>query len=191
MRPVPWWAMLSAASAPVLLIGGWTLAASRQPGGFDSFTETISALAARGAADRWIMTTGLAGLGVCHVVTALGLRPAAPPARVTLAVGGVATILVAAFPQPAGGSSTAHFWAAATGFVTLSLWPALAWWGTASPFRPAPGVATGAALLAVVVWFAVELSGKGQLIGLSERCAAGSQALCPLATVWLLRRRQR
>jgi hypothetical membrane protein len=182
--------MLSAASAPVLLIGGWTLAASRQPGGFDSVTDTISALAARGATDRWIMTTGLAGLGVCHVVTALGLRPAALPARLTLGVGGAATILVAAFPQPADGSSTAHFWAAATGFVTLSLWPALAWWGTPSPLPPVAGVVTAAGLLAIVAWFAVELSGKGGLIGLSERCLAGSQALCPLVTVWLLRRRR-
>src|SRR5687768_4141778 len=27
----PWWALLSSAAAPVLLIGGWTLAAQRQP----------------------------------------------------------------------------------------------------------------------------------------------------------------
>ncbi|MDQ3154878.1 MAG: DUF998 domain-containing protein, partial [Actinomycetota bacterium] len=90
MPSVPRWAVVSAAAAPVLLIGGWTLAATRQPAGFDSAVDTISALAAYGAADRWIMTAGLAGLGACHVVTALGLRSAALPGRLVLATGGVA-----------------------------------------------------------------------------------------------------
>ena len=190
MRRVPWWAVLSAACAPVFLIGGWTLAAARQPGGFNPVTDTISALAARGAADRWVMTAGLAGLGGCHIATALGLRPAALAGRVALAAGGVATLLVAAFPQPARGSSTAHVWAAATGFVTLALWPAFAaryerrWlWP-----RPVAGLATAILLLAIVIWFAVEFIGKGGLIGLSERFAAGSQAFCPLAVVLLVRR---
>lgn len=173
--------MASAAAAPVFLIGGWTAGAARQPDGFDSVTDTISALAAHGATDRWVMTAGLAGLGACHLVTALGLRLAAWPGRVVLGVGGVATMLVAAFPQPEGGSSTAHFWAAATGFTTLAVWPALAW-------RNRAGLATAAGLLGPVGWFAVELFSEGDVIGLSERVVAGSQALTPLATVVLLRR---
>jgi len=127
MRSVPWWALLSSTAAPVLLIGGWELGAARQPPGFDPVTETISALAGYGATDRWIMTVGLAGLGVCHLVTALGLRPAALPGRLLLAIGGAATVLVAVFPQPADGSSPAHILAAAVAFPALSLWPALAW----------------------------------------------------------------
>lgn len=128
MRRVPWWAVLSATAAPVLLIGGWTLAASRQQANFNSITDTISALAAHGATDRWIMTTALAGLGVCHVVTALGLHPAALPGRVVLAIGGLANIAVAAFPQPdGGGSSPAHVQAATVGFVALAVWPAQSW----------------------------------------------------------------
>lgn len=126
MRTVPWWAVVSSASAPVLLIGGWELAAVQQPGGFDPVRETISALAAHGATDRWIMTAGLAGVGVCHVITALGLRPAAPAGRLLLAAGGVATILVATWPQPATGDSTGHLAAASIAFPALSLWPALA-----------------------------------------------------------------
>ena len=47
---------VSSAAAPVLLIGGWTVAAGRQRGGFDPVVETISALAAHGADDRWLMT---------------------------------------------------------------------------------------------------------------------------------------
>jgi len=65
---------------PVLMIGGWTVAAALQPGSFDQVTGTISALAGYAATDRWVMTLALAGVGICHVVTALALRPAAAPA---------------------------------------------------------------------------------------------------------------
>src|SRR5690348_16883875 len=77
VRVVPWWGMLSAAVAPVLLIGGWTVAARLQPGSFNPVTDTISALAARDAADRWVMTSALAAVGACYVATGLALRPAA------------------------------------------------------------------------------------------------------------------
>lgn len=185
---VPWWAVLSAAGAPVLLIGGWTVAAARQPGDFDSTTETISALAAYGAADRWIMTAGLAGLGACHVVTALGLRPAALPGRLVLAAGGLATVLVAAVPQPDGGSSTAHALAAAVAFPALSVWPALAWRRAPARLRPGVWIGAAAVLLGLLGWFAAELYGGGTRLGLSERVLAGAQALWPLAGVALARR---
>ena len=78
-RGVPWWGLLSATAAPVLLIGGWTVAAAQQRGGLRPGRRArISALAAHGATDRWIMTAALAGLGVCHVVTALALRDRRP-----------------------------------------------------------------------------------------------------------------
>jgi len=32
VRGVPWWGLVSSAVAPVLLVGGWTLAAGLQPG---------------------------------------------------------------------------------------------------------------------------------------------------------------
>ncbi len=191
MPRVPWWAVLSASAAPTLLIGGWTLAAGRQPAGFDSVRDTISALAAHGATDRWLMTSALAGLGICHVVTALGLRPAALPGRLVLATGGLGTIAVALFPQPEGGSSPAHIWAATVGFVALATWPALAWRrDRPMPIGLTPAVALAAStiLLGVLGWFATELYGGGDLIGLSERVVAGSQALWPLAVVLTARR---
>jgi hypothetical protein len=52
VRSVPWWGLVSSAAAPVLLVGGWTLAAGLQPGSFDAVAGTISSLAAEGAADR-------------------------------------------------------------------------------------------------------------------------------------------
>jgi len=180
--------VLSATCAPVLLIGGWQLAATRQPGGFDPVSHTISALAGRGATDRWIMTTALAGLGVCHVITAVGLRSAAVPGRLLLGTGGAATVVLAAFPQPVTGDSTAHVATAAIIFPALSLWPALAWRPGATP-GPAVLLVAASGLLGLLGWFGLEFFSDGPRIGLSERVLAGAQALWPLAAVLLARRR--
>jgi hypothetical membrane protein len=183
MGRVPWWTVLSAAMAPVFLIGGWTLAAALQPAGFSSVRDTISALAGLGATDRWVMTIGLAGLGICHLVTASGLRPAAGAGRLMLATGGVATVLVAVFPVPSVGTSAIHRVAAGIAFVTLGLWPALAWRRGRSapwPLRPAVSIVAAATMIGLLGWFAVELYGDGAWIGLTERLLAGAEALWPL-----------
>lgn len=195
MGTVPWWAGATSVAAPALLIGGWTVAAARQPDGYDSLTSTISALAGRAATNRWIMTVGLAGLGLAYVLTALGLRPAAAAGRIALAAGGLATIGVSALPLPATGPSTAHGVAAAIGFVTLAVWPALS--GRRAGPAPWPAalrmpVATGASgvLLVLIGWFAVALH-AGVDAGLAERVAAGAESLWPLAvTVSALRQRR-
>jgi hypothetical membrane protein len=188
VRRIPWWALASAGAAPVLLVGGWTAAAARQPRGYDPIRDTISALAARGATDRWVMTTALAGLGVCHVLTAAGLAPARTPGRVVLAGGGVATVLVAAFPQPVHGNSVAHTVAATAAFTALATWPAFAphRHGKAPLLTRRVSAAASVVLVGLVVWFAAELHG-GQR-GLAERAAAGAQALWPLAVVVTTRR---
>jgi hypothetical membrane protein len=185
-RQVPWWGLLSSAAAPVLLIGGWMVAAARQPGGFDQVADTISALAAHGATDRWLMTTCLAGVGVCHVVTAMALRPAATPGRVLLALGGVGNLLVAAFPLPADDSGSApHTLAAGVAFGALALWPALAWTRAEAPplLRREAALPAAVVLLGVVGWFVAELAADTARVGLAERIAAGAQALWPLAVV--------
>lgn len=187
---VPWWGLLSSAAAPVLLIGGWTLAAARQRGGFDAVRETISVLAARGADDRWVMTVALAGLGLCHLATAAALGRARTLGRVVLAAGGVATVLVAAFPLPAADSgSAAHTAAAGSAFLALAVWPLLAWSGDQRewPLRAGPCLAAGAGLLALVGWFFVELAADTGRVGLSERTAAGAQAVWPMAVAWGVR----
>jgi hypothetical membrane protein len=167
------WVWVSSALAPVFLIGGWTLAQSRQPGGYDVTRDTISALAAHGAADAWIMTIGLAGLGVSHVTTAAGFGACGLAARAILAAGGAATVVVAASPQPAA----THVPAAAIGFVALAIWPA---------FVPRTYVRSGRlvtlALLALLVWFAIAL-GAGKLVGVAERALAGAEALTPIGIV--------
>ncbi len=182
--PVPRWALASAIAAPVAMIGGWTLAASRQPS-FDPVRETISALATSAATDPWIMTTGLAVTGVAHMVTAAGLRPVPTRARALHALGGAATLAVALLPSDA--HPQAHGIAAGVGFGALALWPALAGRrGAAGILRPAVGVGASAVLLGLLAAFVVELQGDGTAIGLTERLVAGGEALWPLAVVLAL-----
>jgi hypothetical protein len=179
--------MLSAAVAPVLLIGGWTVAAGLQPGSFNPVADTISALAARDAADRWVMTLALGAVGACYVLTGLALRPATWPGRLILMAGGVATILVAANPEPAGSGSVPHFFWAAVEFVALAVWPAFSHGRgdlVAYGLRPAVrGVAT-VVMAGLLGWFGAELVSGGAQVGLSERILAGVQVLWPLAVIW-------
>jgi hypothetical membrane protein len=213
----PWWGVLSSAAAPTLLIGGWTLAAAQQDTGFDSLTQTISALAALDATNRWIMTAALAGVGVSHVTTALALRGAALPGRVVLAGGGVATLLVAALPLPTvlgDGGSTPHAIVAGISFGALAVWPALAMRahrlsrdadrGRGAERAPRPGkggvpwglrrkvaLTATVVLLAGVGWFVSDLGQEGSQVGLSERVSAGAQAIWPLLVVLSTRRARR
>ena len=124
MRGVPWWGVISSAAAPVLLIGGWTVAAGLQPR-FDPVTGTVSALAAIGATDRWVMSLTFLLVGVCYIVTALALRPARTAGRLILTAGAAAGMMVAANPEhPGGFGSVPHFIWASLGFAGLTLWPA-------------------------------------------------------------------
>jgi Protein of unknown function (DUF998) len=188
---VPWWGVVSSAAAPVLLVGGWTVAAGLQPRPVNAVTSTISALAADGAADRWVMTLVLLAVGVCDVVTGLALRPARVPGRLILIAGGTAGVLVAATPEPALGGSAAHAFWAAIGFVALTVWPL---GGTRrgpsvpSGLRPAVSAVAAGVLLGLLVWFAAELMTRGGQIGLAERVLTEAQAVWPLAVIWTCRR---
>ena len=48
----------------------------------------------------------LAAVGACYVLTGLAPRPAASAGRLLLMTGGVATVLVTASPEPAGGGGS-------------------------------------------------------------------------------------
>jgi hypothetical membrane protein len=170
-------------AAPVLLIGGWTLAASRQPAGYNPVHDTISALAARGAADRWVMSLALMGVGACYAITANGLLGAHLAGRVVLAIGGLATIGVAAFPQPAHGNSSAHTVAATLAFSALAFWPLgiMSIRSGVSLHRPAACAVATVAMAGLVLWFVAEAHAGHR--GLAERAAAGVEALWPCAVV--------
>jgi hypothetical membrane protein len=186
MRRVPWWGVVSAAAAPVLMVGGWTAAASVQPR-FDPVTDTVSELAAQGTPDRWVMSMTFVVVGVCYVVTALALRPAGTAGRLILICGAVAGMLVAANPErPGDVYPWGHIVWASIGLAGVTAWPAGAWRrGTAVPWglRPAVAAAAVVVLLALVLWFGAELiTGSGQA-GLAERAAGTAEALWPLAVV--------
>lgn len=165
---------------------------------FDAVTRTISDLAARDTPHRWLMSGALVGVGLSHVATASALGNAKAAGRLVLGLGGLATLLVAAFPLPAGDrSSSAHTAAATAAFVSLAVWPAFAWKDPRAPGRNAPvllrrqaSAAAAGTLLLFLAWFFVEQLLSGQRIGLSERAAAGAQALWPLAVVVSARRSQ-
>jgi hypothetical protein len=187
MRGVPWWGVVSSAAAPVLLVGGWTVAAGLQRRPFDQVAETVSGLMAVGATDRWVMTTVFLAVGVCYIVTAAALRPAASAGRLVLVAGAAAGMLVTGNPEPAaGGGSVAHAIWAALEVAGLAAWPACAWRrGSPVPWGLRPGVcfAAIAVELIVVAWFVTELiTGAGQA-GLAERTVGVAQALWPLAVV--------
>ena len=183
MRDVPWWGLISSAAAPVLMIGGWTLAAGLQPR-FDPVADTVSALAAIGATDRWVMSLVFALVGACYIVTALALRPARTPGRLILIGGAAAGMLVAANPEHAGGfGSVPHFVWACIGLAGVTTWPAGAWRrGPAVPWglRPNAAAAAVAVQFALLAWFAAELILAAGQAGLAERVLGAVQATWPL-----------
>jgi hypothetical membrane protein len=132
------------------------------------------------------MTLAIAGTGLCHLVTALGLRPAARTGRILLALGGAATVLVAVFPLPAGGSSAMHSVVAFASFVLLTVWAPYA--GLRDPsvpwgLRRGVALAAGGVLAALTLGFFATVLAGAVHVGLTERLAAGAQALWPAIVV--------
>ena len=192
MRGVPWWGLVSSAATPVLLIGGWTVAAGLQPQPFDSIRQSVSTLAGAGAADRWVMTAAFVVVAGCYVITAVALRPAALSGRLVLIAAGLAGVLVAASPEAAPGSfSLAHAFWSALGFVFLSAWPlASRQQGPTVPWglRPPAAVSARAMITILLAWFLAELITHGGQIGLAERVLGSAQAMWPLLVVVSCRR---
>ncbi|MFJ8923072.1 Protein of unknown function (DUF998) [Streptomyces sp. LamerLS-316] len=200
MRSVSWWVLCSSLCAPILLVGGWAVSEQLQGPGYDSATTTISVLAANGAAGYWVMTTALVALGACHVVTACGLRPAAPFGRAALAGGGLSAMLLALFPAPSSGGSFSHGVVVAVGFSLLALWPVLAVRrgraarsgpGAAGgprvapppwALRPGPSVTAAALMWLGGAWFLLALFVL-DTAGAAERVLTFAQSFWPLVVV--------
>jgi Protein of unknown function (DUF998) len=187
VRAVPWWGVVSSVAAPVLMVGGWTVAGGLQPHSYNPVADTVSALAAVGAPDRWVMTLTFLVVAACDVVTGLALRPARAPGRLILMAGAVAGLLVAANPeQPGTNYPLPHIIFGAAGCAALVAWPAGAWRrGPSVPWGLRPAVSAGAVavLLVLLVWFGAELITGGGQAGLAERIFGAGQALWPLAVV--------
>jgi hypothetical membrane protein len=188
MRSVHRWTLLSTGSAPVLLVGGWTLAGALQQPGYDPVTQTISSLAAHGAAYRWLMTGAMFAVGVCYLATAVALHGVAAPGRVALACGGMASILVALFPEPSSGTTVRHTAAAALGVVALAVWPPLgANRGPNAPWalRTWPSHLVAVVFVVTALWFLAALNGHGP-IGVAERVVTGAEAVWPFVVACCL-----
>ena len=190
---MPWWGVLSAAAALVILVGGTAVATALQPPSFNWLASTVSTLTEREAADPWVMTAVFAATGACEMATALALRPAAMPGRLMLAAAGAASVLVAANPEHVGGSPMHGLWAGVT-FTALIAWPGGAWRRAPSPpwgLRPAASAAAAATLLALFAWYYMELTTKGEMTGLTERVVGTADVAWPLAVVLSCRRHER
>ncbi|MEE4544471.1 DUF998 domain-containing protein [Streptomyces sp. V4-01] len=186
MRPVPWWTLLSSGCAPVVLIGGSTIAAMTHGPGYSPVRQTISVLAADGPSGYWALTTTLIVLGTCHLATAWGLRAAELAGRLALGAGGVSAMLLALFPAPSSGGSLPHGSVVAVGFSLLALWPILAAdrSGRAAPWglRFAPSLTVTALLVIGAAWFLIELETRGAA-GVAERVLTAAQSLWPVVVV--------
>lgn len=119
-------------------------------------------------------------------MTAMALRPAATAGRLILIVGGLAGMLVASSPEPAGGGSGRHTFAAVIGLVALAAWPVASQrrgpsvpWG----LRPVVSASASVVLLGILLWFGAELVTGGGQAGLAERLLGGMQTLWPVLVI--------
>jgi hypothetical protein len=185
MVRMPWWGVVSSVLAPVFLIGGWTVAAALQPVPFDGVSRSISALAAQGMPYRWLITSALLGVGACHAVTGLALRPAAEAGRLMLIFGGLSGMVIAAYPQHVHSGSPIHETFSVSAVVLMTLWPVAGMRadpGAPAALRPQAAWAYGLVTLGLLVWFTAELFG-GDVLGLAERAITTAQSLWPLVVV--------
>jgi len=189
MRGVPWWGVVSSAASPVLMVGGWTIAAMLQPPSFNPVADTVSSLAASGAPDRWVMTLVFLAVGFCGVVTGIALGPAAPAGRLLLIAGALAGMMVALNPEHARAGSVSHAVWASLAFAGLGSWSAGSWrrgrsvpWG----LRPAACLGAVAVQLILLAWFVTELVTAAKQVGLAERAvgAGTSRRAASSATRW-------
>ncbi len=187
-KTIPWWTVAAGSAAPVLLIGGFLVAATVQPASYNPVRDTISALAERGSTDWWLMTSALLGLGLCYLLVALGLQIAGGGARLLLAGGGVATLLIALFREPGHGYSLVHELAVIAAVLTCCPWPAIASrrLHPAPLLRRFPGFVAAGVSVGLAAWYGIET--HGALLGLAERCAAAAPPLWLFAVVVTTRR---
>ncbi|MFN2506769.1 MAG: DUF998 domain-containing protein, partial [Acidimicrobiales bacterium] len=94
--------------------------------GYSATTDTISRLAASGAATRGPMTAGIVAFGIGVPLFALALRSAlAGPAPMLVATGGLATMGVALFPLGTPANDAAHVACVAVAYLSLVAAPLL------------------------------------------------------------------
>lgn len=186
------WTLVSALLAPLSLIASW-LAAGFVQDDYNAVRQTISVLAGHAAEHRWIMTLGLYSVAICQILTAAGLSAARPRARILLAIGGLAGLGVAMFPQPPHGTAASHLVWATLSVSLLAIWPATigSRWSTRPLVLTVRGsmIATGV-FLALLAWLFAAAHGGGAL-GIAERVDTAIANAWPLVVVLAIRRARR
>jgi hypothetical protein len=189
-RKVPAWAVVSAGLSPLLLTAAWLIADRLQPASYSPIRQTVSVMAGRAGADRWVVTDALFLVGACYLVTAVGLTGVRGSARFLLLVAGLASMGVAASPEPAHGSTAPHLAWTALGAVAIAVWPAFV---VRRPSLPTgilsvrAGVAMTAVSLLLLGWLVIETR-RGSALGLAERLSSSVQTSWPFIIALLLRR---
>jgi hypothetical membrane protein len=191
--PVARWAAVSAALAPLVMIGAWLVAETLQPPSYSPVGSSISGLAGLAGADRWIMTSALFLVGACYLVTAAGMRGLRAPARIVLVIAGLSSVGIADSPEPVNGSSPQHLAWTSLGAVAISVWPAFTASRAPSPpliLRARGAAAVTAVFLVLLAWLTAETQ-HGTVLGLAERLVSGVQVTWPFIVTRALQRRLR
>jgi hypothetical protein len=192
-RPIARWALVSTGSIPVLLTTAWLIADQLQPAEYSPMRQTVSVLSGHAGTHRWIVTSALYAIGACYLASAAGLGGALSiAARAGLLVAGLAGLGVAAFPEPAHGTSRGHALCTAIGAVAITVWPAIV-----ARHRAVVAVvgvrASFAAIIAsaaLFVWTVIETR-DGSVLGLAERVSSSLQVCWPFVVILAVHRAQR
>jgi hypothetical membrane protein len=192
---VRWPAVIGAIAAPAISILGQLAAMLTWPS-YDPVAQTISELAAGDAPTQFWVELIFCGTGVGFLLTALFTPAIAPMGRLLIFVGGLAFFGVAAFPLDtmAATSSPGHRISAMIGFIALAAWPLVGMRRSRDyPWvvRPVGSILVTALMAACCFWFLGVWSNPGLgYVGVTERLAAGLEALWPLVVVLTLWNRQ-
>jgi hypothetical protein len=182
-------ALVSSFMSPVLLVGGWLLADSRQPARYSPLRQTVSQLAGYAGTDRWIMTSTLLVIGGCYFVTAAGLTGVGFVARALLVVAGLSAIGIAFCPEPVHGSTPQHLAWTSLGGLAIAIWPAcISRRDSRYPVLLTPrGVRVASAVsLSLFIWVIVETH-VANALGLAERLTSSLQTAWPFFIALALR----
>ncbi len=193
-RPVAGWTVGTAFLAPVVLVGGWLVAGSLQPGSYSPVRQTMSVLAGQSGTDRWVMTAALLLVGGCQIATGAGLTGVGKPARILLIVTGVSTLGVAASPEPVTGPTPLHLAFAASCAFTTAVWPVLV--ARRAPARSwilgVYGCGTVTLLFGGLSgWLLIAAQAGSGDLGLLERLTSEVQGLFPLVVALAVRQAAR
>ena len=125
LEAVPLWGVASAIAAPLLLVLGYLYAVSLTPG-YDKVAQAVSDLGVVGGPARWPWAFTLVFIGIAHIATAIGLRPADVIGRWLLGAGGFVMMVLAFVPNNVVGKTyMRHTLTSAIAFGLLALWPAM------------------------------------------------------------------